>query len=285
MAAAQSDRELIIQPTQGWRFLDWREFWAYRDLLSLLIWRDISSRYKQTILGPVWFIVQPIMTTIVFTVVFGRMAKISTDGVPPMLFYLNGLLAWGYFAQNFTSTSATLTNNISLFGKVYFPRLIVPISGILSNLVPFLIQLATFAVFYLWFKAQGLGGSFGLTMSAWLLPLTILQVAAISLGVGLWVAALTTRFRDFTILAGFVLQLWLYATPVIYPLTRVPAKWRLLVALNPMTMPTENLRQMLLGVGSGSWKLETISIVVSVFTLITGVLAFQRIEKNFVDVL
>jgi lipopolysaccharide transport system permease protein len=285
MAVARSERELVIQPTKGWRFLDWREFWAYRDLLNLLIWRDISSRYKQTILGPAWFVVQPVVTTIMFTLVFGRMAHISTDGVPPMLFYLSGLLAWGYFAQNFTSTSSTLTNNVTLFGKVYFPRLIVPLSGILSNLVPFIIQLGTFGALYAWFKWRGIGAGFGFTMLAWLLPLTVLQVAAISLGVGLWVAALTTRFRDFSILAGFLLQLWLYATPVIYPLARVPQKWRLLVALNPMTMPTENVRQMLLGVGSGSWRLEMISIVVSLLTLLTGVLAFQRVEKNFVDVL
>ena len=202
-----------------------------------------------------------------------------------MLFYLCGLLQWGYFSQNFQSTSTTLSNNAGLFGKVYFPRLIVPLSGIFSNIVPFFIQLATFAAFFVWFKFSSSELTFGLDSTAWLLPLITLQVAAISLGVGLWVAALTTKFRDFSILATFIIQLWLYATPVIYPLARIPERWRLWVALNPMTMPIECTRKMLLGEGQPTFNLIGISVGVTLATLVSGLLIFQRVEKTFVDVI
>lgn len=284
MSHPPSEHETIIQPTSGWRFLDWRELWAYRDLTRLLVWRDFATRYKQTILGPLWFIVQPLLTTIVFTVVFGRFAQIPTDGVPQVLFYLCGLLPWSYFAQTFQSTSGTLVANAGLFGKVYFPRLVVPLSALIANLLSFVIQLATFAVFFVGYKFSDQAHTFGLHANALWLPLVLLHVAALSLGVGLWLAALTAKFRDFSVLSGFIVQLWMYATPIIYPLSQVPAKWRTLFALNPMTMPVECFRHALLGAGSPSASLLAVSLGATVLLLGSGLLVFQRVEKSFVDV-
>lgn len=283
--SAPPDYEIVIERTRGLRVFAWREIWAYRDLLWLLVWRDFVTRYKQTVLGPLWFIVQPILTTIIFTVVFGKFAQIPTNDVPPVLFYLCGLLAWGYFAQTFQSTSATLANNAGLFGKVYFPRLIVPLSAMISNLLSFVIQLASFAVFYICFKLGPSASTFGVGLDALLLPFALLHVAALSLGVGLWLAALTAKFRDFTVLAGFLIQLWMYATPVIYPLTQVPERWRLLVSLNPMTMPVECFRHALLGAGTTSVPLLALSLTLTALVLASGVLVFQKVERNFVDVI
>ena len=277
--------EIVIEATRGLRAFAWRDLWAYRDLLWLLVWRDFATRYKQTILGPLWFIVQPVLQTLIFSVVFGGFAKIPTAGVPAQLFYLCGLVPWGYFSQTFQSTSSTLVANAGLFGKVYFPRLIVPLAGALSNLLAFVIQLATFAAFYVFFKFTPQAASFGLQWDALLLPIALLHVAALSFGVGLWLAALTAKFRDFTVLAGFLIQLWMYVTPVIYPLSQVPGRWRTLVALNPMTMPVECFRHALLGAGSPSVALLGLSVGVTVVVLLSGLVIFQQVEKTFVDVI
>ncbi len=277
--------ETIIEPTRGFRFTPWRDLYAYRDLLWLMVWRDIVARYKQTILGPLWFIVQPLLTTFVFTLVFDRMAGIPTGGVPPTLFYLCGLLPWSYFAQTFQSTSSSLVQNAGLFGKVYFPRLIVPLSAVLSNVVAFVIQLGSFAAFFVIYKFTNDAATFGLSPTAALLPLVLLQVAALSLGVGLWLAAITVRFRDFAVLATFLIQLWMYATPIIYPLARVPARFQLVAALNPMTMPVEAFRHMLLHTPAPDLRYYVLSVATTLLALLTGLAAFQRAEKNFVDVL
>lgn len=278
-------KETIIEPSQGWRCVPWRELWFYRDLLGLLVWRDINSRYKQTVLGPLWFVVQPLLTTLVFTVIFGRFAQIPTEGMPPVLFYLCGLLAWNYFAQTFQSTSTTLLSNAGLFGKVYFPRLVVPLSAALSNLVAFGIQAATFIGFYIVYKFTSAGSDFGLSIYALpVLPLLIIQVAAFSLGIGLIFAALTARFRDFSVLSSFVLQLWLYATPVIYSLSKVPESWRWLALLNPMTVPVEAFRCILLGGPSPALVHVAISLAMTAATFVAGLFLFQRAEKNFVDI-
>lgn len=277
-------KETVIRPTRGFASVDMREVWAYRDLLWLLVWRDIAVRYKQTVLGPLWFVVQPVLTTVVFTVVFGTVARIPTAGVPPVLFYLCGLLAWNYFAQTFQSTSTTLVSNAGLFGKVYFPRLIVPLSGVFSNFVTVVIQLLTFAGFFVAFKFTAGADTFGLNPSVALLPLVLVQLAALSLGVGLWFAALTAKFRDFAVLSTFLVQLWMYVTPVIYPLEQIPERWRPFVALNPMTMPVECFRHMLLGAGTPTVPLLALSCVVTVLTVVSGVLVFRRVERTFVDV-
>jgi lipopolysaccharide transport system permease protein len=281
---SSASREIVIEATHGLRFLNWRELYAYRDLLGLLVWRDFATRYKQTILGPIWHVAQPVLTTVIFTVVFSHIAELPTDGLPPTLFYLCGLLAWNYFSQTFNSTSNTLVANAGLFGKVYFPRLIVPLSGVISNAVSFLIQLTSFFVILILYRASHPGMTVGPRWEAIiLLPLVLLQLAAFSLGIGLWLAALTTKFRDFAVLSGFIIQLWMYLTPIILPLTKVPAQWHIYVALNPVTMPVECFRYLLLGTGWINVTLLMVSIASTIVALITGILVFQRVERTFVD--
>lgn len=276
--------ETLIEPTRGLAFIRWRDLWAYRDLLWQLVWRDFATRYKQTALGPLWHLLQPLITTGIFTIVFSHVAELSTDGLPASLFYLCGLLAWNYFSQTFTSTSSTLVANANLFGKVYFPRLIVPLSGVISNLVSFAIQFAMFLIVLGLYRASHPEATCGLRWSALMLPLVLLQLAAFSLGIGLWLAALTAKFRDFTVLSGFLIQLWMYVTPVIYPLTKVPMQWRIWVAVNPVTVPIEAFRSMLLGTGYVSPNLIAVSLAATLFALVSGLLVFQRVEKNFIDV-
>ncbi|MBS0630851.1 MAG: ABC transporter permease [Verrucomicrobia bacterium] len=279
-----SGPEIVIEPTRGLAFIRWRDLWAYRDLLWQLVWRDFATRYKQTALGPLWHVLQPLITTGIFTIVFSHVAELSTDGLPASLFYLCGLLAWNYFSQTFTSTSSTLVANANLFGKVYFPRLIVPLSSIISNLVSFVIQFAMFLIVLELYRASHPEATCGLRWSALMLPLVLLQLAAFSLGVGLWLAALTAKFRDFTVVSGFLIQLWMYVTPIIYPLTKVPMQWRIWVAVNPVTVPIEAFRSMLLGTGYLSPNLIAVSLAATLFALVSGVLVFQRVEKNFIDV-
>jgi len=276
--------ETLIIPTAGWRMLDWREIWAYRDLFRLLVWRDFVARYKQTILGPLWFILQPLLTTLVFSLVFSRMAKVSTDGIPPALFYLSGQLAWNYFSQSLQSTAGTLVSNAALFGKVYFPRLIVPLAAVASNLIAVVIQLGTFFVCFGLEKFGPGAAEFRLAPAALLLPVVFLQVALFSLGAGLWLAALTAKFRDFGVLAGFLVQLWMYATPVILPFSAVPARWRWAFALNPMTLPVEATRRLLLGRGTVTGSLTAECVALTLAVAVGGVLIFRRVEKTFVDV-
>jgi lipopolysaccharide transport system permease protein len=247
--------------------------------------RDFIARYKQTVLGPLWHLFQPLVTTIVFTAVFSHVAALPTDGLPPTLFYLCGLLAWNYFAQTFNSTSGTLVANAGLFGKVYFPRLIVPLAGAVSNGISFLIQLVTFFAVLIMYRLSHPETTVAPRWEALvLLPLVLLQLAAFSLGVGLWLAALTAKFRDFSVLAGFLIQIWLYVTPVILPLTKVPPEWHMYVALNPVTMPVETFRYLLLGTGWINPTLIGASLLATIVSLVSGILVFQRVEKTFVDV-
>jgi lipopolysaccharide transport system permease protein len=284
-SAAAESTTVIIEPSHGFNLVSWKELYAYRDLLWLLVWRDIVSRYKQTVLGPLWFVLQPVLTTVIFMVIFSRVGRIPTNGAPSSLFYMCGLLPWNYFAQTFQSTSTTLAVNSGIFGKVYFPRLIVPISAVISNLAAYAVQLGTFIVIYALEKAGPRNESFGMTPSVWLLPLIVAQVGLLSLGVGIWIAALTTKFRDFGVLATFLLQLWMYATPVVFPLTRVPARWYWLAAINPMTYPLEATRHMLLNAGSPSMPLFLVSLGMTAVAAASGVMVFQKIERTFVDVI
>lgn len=274
--------EVVIRPTKGIGAIDLHGLWRYRDLLSLLVWRDFVSKYKQTILGPLWFILQPLLTTLIFTLIFGKVANLGTDGLPGVLFYLCGLVPWNYYAQNFNSISGTFVNNANLFGKVYFPRLVVPISALISNLLAFSIQLATFFVFYAIYKVRGIG-SFGVTWEILWLPLLTLHVAAFSLGVGLWLSALTAKYRDLSHLGPLLVQLWMYATPIILPLSGFPLKWRWLIALNPLTPVVEAFRHALLGSGTVVFEHMVYSIIVTTVILISGLLLFGRVQKTFVD--
>lgn len=275
---------LVIRRSQSWLDLDLQSVWNYRDLLLLLVRRDFVAKYKQTILGPAWFIVQPVLMTLVFGVIFGTVAKIPTEGVPPNLFYLCGLLGWNYFSQNFSVISDTFIAQAQIFSKVYFPRLVVPLAAILSNLFALGIQMATFAAFFLFYKAfTDAGSSFGVRWQMVFFPLVVLQVAALSLGVGLWMSALTAKYRDLKHLSAFLIQIWMYGTPVIYPLAKVPVDWRWLVLLNPMTAPTEAIKFMFLGAGSlDSFALWT-SVGVTFLIMATGLLIFRKTERTFID--
>ncbi len=279
------DYELVIRATRGWFTLkNLAEIWRYRDLLMLLVHRDFVAKYKQTILGPAWFVLQPLIMTVVFSVIFGGIAKIPTDGLPPMLFYLAGLLGWNYFAQTFQSTSGTLVNNAGLFGKVYFPRLVVPLSAVISNFFAFALQLATLLAAWMYFKLfTAAGGLFGFSAGIVWLPLVVVQVASLSLGVGLWLSALTAKYRDFTFLSGFIIQIWMYATPVIYPLSQIPEKWQWMAVLNPMAMPVEAIKVMFLGEGTVVPSYLALSTCVTALVLLSGLLVFNKVEKTFVD--
>lgn len=277
--------EQIIQPTRGWRVIDWRALVHYRDLLYLMVRRDFVAKYKQTVLGPAWFIIQPLITTLMFTVVFGKIAKIPTDGIPGQVFYLCNLLAWTYFSQSLPTIATSLITNAGLFTKVYFPRLIVPLAALVSNLLAFGLQLVTFLGFYFYFKfatPEGAGIHANLTLLA--LPLLILHTALISLGFGLWLAALTAKYRDFTHLMHFLVQLWMYATPVILPLRLVPEKLRLVFALNPMTAVVESFRYAFFSHATVNAGYLGLSVAITLVVLISGLLVFSRVEKTFVDV-
>ncbi|MFM8886711.1 MAG: ABC transporter permease [Chthoniobacterales bacterium] len=284
MLHVPADYEIVIKPTKGWFKLNLADVWRYRDLVSLLVHRDFVSKYKQTVLGPLWFIIQPLLMTVVFTIIFGKVAQIPTDGLPPMLFYLCGLLGWGYFAQTFQATAGTLTGNAGMFGKVYFPRLVVPIATIISGFIAFAIQLATFLCFWVYFKLFTEAGS-TLHMGWDLLwfPLVMIQVSLLSLGVGLWLTSLTAKYRDFTFIIGFIVQIWMYATPVIYPLSRIPEDWRWLAVINPMAMPVEAIKRIFLGQGVVEPAYVAVSVVMTIVLLLSGIVVFNKVEKTFVD--
>ncbi len=270
-----------ITPLQGW--LDWRlhQLWRYRDLVSLFVWRDFVSAYKQTILGPAWHIIQPLLTTLMFTIVFSKVARLSTDGVPPFLFYLLGIVTWGYFANNLTKTANTFVGNAHLLGKVYFHRLVIPISISISNLITFGIQFAIFLAFLAWdWFATG-----NLRVNGWVActPLFLLMLAGYGLGGGIIVSALTTRYRDLANLVGFGVQLLMYATPVIYPASTVPERYRWIVELNPLTPLIEGIRVGFLGAGTLDLYHLGISFLVMLAVIAVGLMLFTHVERTFMD--
>lgn len=276
--------EIHIRPNRSWFYIDWRGIIEYKDLLFLLVRRDFVAKYKQTILGPLWFIIQPLAMTLVFTVIFGKVAKIPTDGLPPTLFYLCGLLPWTYFAQCLNATSKSLVGNANLFGKVYFPRLIVPLSLVISNLFAFAIQLATFVGFWIYFKFFSSAGSqIHPNLTLFGLPLLLLETASLGLGVGLWMSALTAKYRDFTFLMGFLTRMWMYATPIIYPLSQIPDRYQPYVAANPMAGIVESYKYAFMGQGTIDPKLLIISAAVTLLLLLSGIIIFNRVERTFID--
>jgi len=278
-------QRLVIRRSQSLLEFDFASLWEYRDLLLLLVRRDFVSKYTQTVLGPAWFVIQPVLTTLVFSVIFGKVAQIPTQGVPPALFYMCGLLPWNYFAQNFSATAVTLIAQAGLFTKVYFPRLIVPLAAIVSNLCATLIQLVTFFGFFAFYKfGTAAGDTFAIQWQVVFFPLLFLQVAAFSLGVGLLMSALTAKYRDLQHLSSFLIQLWLYSTPVIYPLERISEKWQWLILLNPMTMPVEACKFIFLGVGTIHTGVMLSSIGMTLAVLLSGLIVFKRVERTFVDI-
>lgn len=276
--------EVVIRPSRSWFQLDLKALWHYRDMLRFLVMRDFVSKYKQTILGPAWFVIQPLLMTLVFTVIFGRVAGLSTDGLPQPLFYLCGMLGWTYFATCFQGTSTQLITNANLYRKVYFPRMVVPISVVVSNLIAYAIQLVTFLCFWAYYHFfTDAGESFGIDWTLAFLPLVILQTAAFSLGVGLWMSALTAKYRDLQQISAFLIQVWMYVTPVIYPTSVIPEHLRWLVFLNPMAAIVEAYRGMFLGVATLTTTDVWVSATLTLFVLLSGILIFNRIQRDFVD--
>jgi lipopolysaccharide transport system permease protein len=259
-----------------------KEIWQYRDLLMLFVRRDVVTVYKQTILGPLWFFIQPFLTTIVFTVIFGNVAKLPTDGLPPMLFYLAGVTSWNYFAECFRKTSNTFTQNASIFGKVFFPRAIVPISNTISNLITFGIQFLLFLLVLGYFMLSGT--ALHANVFILLFPVLILLMGIMGLGFGMLVSAWTTKYRDLQFLVQFGIQLLMYATPVIYPISAIPAKYHWIIMANPMTSVIETFRYSFLGAGTLSWHGLLYSGVFTLFIFFFGLIIFNRTEKNFMDI-
>lgn len=278
--------DLILQPRTSLFDLKLKEVWHYRDLLRLFVRRDFVSFYKQTILGPLWFFIQPLFTTVIYTFVFGGLANIPTDGLPQPLFYMAGITAWNYFADCITKTSTVFKDNISIFGKVYFPRLVMPLSLVISNLIRFAVQMILFLLVMAWYYWGKGSTGFHFTYYILLFPVIVLLMALLGLGLGMIVSALTTRYRDLAFLVIFGVQLLMYATTVVYPLsaalTKFP-KYSWIIKYNPMTPIIETFRMGFLGSGTFSWGLLWYSISVTLFILFLGVFTFNRVEKSFVD--
>ncbi len=273
--------DTVITPRKSLLDLNLDEVWRYRDLLTLFVRRNIVAEYKQTILGPLWYFIQPLLTTIMFTVIFGRLAGISTDGLPPMLFYLAGITNWNYFAECLNKTATTFKDNQNIFGKVYFPRLVVPLSIVVTNILKYGIQMLLFVGFYLYFITQG--APIGLNDKAFLFPLLVLILAGLGLGFGLIFTSMTTKYRDLVFLLTFGVQLAMYATPVIYPLSEVPADYQWLAALNPMTSVIETFKYGFLGKGTFEWSYLAYSFGFMIVLLVGSMAVFNRTEKNFMD--
>ena len=278
---SEGDWSLIIRPKSDWFDLHLQDLWRYRDLVALFVRRDFVATYKQTILGPLWFIIQPVLTTFTFALVFGIVAKLPTDGLPKILFYLSGVTAWNYFAECLTLTSNTFVGNANLFGKVYFPRLAVPLSIVISNLIKFGIQFALFLLFMLFFVLKG--SEVRPTAAIYLLPVLLLIMAALGLGGGIIVSALTTRYRDLRFLVQFGVQLLMYSTPIIFPLSKLPDKYRWMMLSNPMTPVIETFRYAILGSGTFSLRHLGMSAAAAILILSIGILLFNHVEKTFMD--
>ena len=279
--ATDNDWSLVIQPQRPWYELRLGELWTYRDMVRLFVWRDFVSQYKQTILGPLWYLLQPLLTTLVFTVIFGRIAGLPTDGVPPFLFYMAGTVIWAYFAACLTKTSETFISNAGLFGKVYFPRLAVPVSILISNLVSFGIQFGLFIAFVVVYNLLG----YPVKPNAVLLltPLLLLMMAGFGLGFGILISSLTTRYRDLRYLVTFGVQLWMYLTPVVYPVSSVPEALQPLILANPLTPIVETFRYAFLGSGTLNLLNLLYSFGFMLVIMILGMLLFHRVEATFMD--
>lgn len=281
MAEKLSDWDLVIEPQSSLFDLNLKDVWRYRDLLWMFVKRDFVSFYKQTILGPLWFFIQPLFTTIIYTFIFGGLANLSTDSLPQPLFYMAGITAWNYFSDCITKTSTVFKDNANIFGKVYFPRLIMPLSIVASNIVRFAVQLLLMLLmmgYYAWH-----GANFHITWAISLFPFLVILMALLGLGLGLIITALTTKYRDLAFLVTFGIQLLMYTTTVIYPLSSAPAKYKSLISLNPMTGIIECFRYAFLGQGQLTWNTIGYSTVFTLISLVLGILIFNKTEKTFVD--
>jgi lipopolysaccharide transport system permease protein len=273
--------DLTIEPQTSLFELNLKDVWRYRDLLWMFVKRDFVSFYKQTILGPLWFFIQPLFTTIIYTFIFGGLANLSTDGLPQPLFYMAGITAWNYFADCITKTSTVFKDNASIFGKVYFPRLIMPLSIVASNLVRFGVQMILLFMMMGYYASQN--ASFTITPGILLFPVLVILMALLGLGLGLIITALTTKYRDLAFLVTFGIQLLMYTTTVIYPLSSAPEKYKTLISLNPMTGIIEAFRYAFLGQGQISVNTLGYSALFTMIVMLLGILIFNKTEKTFVD--
>ena len=273
--------DIIIRPHRRWFDLRIGELWRYRDMIMLFVWRDFVSVHKQTILGPLWYLIQPILTNLTFTVIFGSIAKLPTDNLPPFLFYMSATVIWTYFSNCLLKTGDTFIGNTNLFGKVYFPRLAVPISMLISNLITFVIQFVLFLFFFVYFilnKAP-------IHPNLWILftPILVLMMAGLGLGFGILISSLTTKYRDLRFLVQFGVQLLMYATPVVYSITSVPARFQIFVRLNPLTPIIETFRYAFLGSGTIQPFELLYSFIFMLVSVLIGALIFNRVEATFMD--
>ena len=271
----------IIKPKTGWFDINLKELIQYKDLIIMFVKRDFKTMYKQTILGPLWIIINPLMTTLMYTIVFGNIANIPTDGMPQIVFYMLGTTVWTYFSSCLTKTSSTFTANAAIFGKVYFPRLVTPISTVISGLINFGVQFLMFLGFMAYFMIKGSP----IEPNLWILitPLLLVQLAALALGFGIIISSMTTKYRDLAVLVGFGVQLWMYATPVVYPASQIGGKLKTLMMLNPVSPIVESFRYAFLGSGSIPWNYLGISVLTTLVVLFAGVVLFSRVEKTFMD--
>jgi lipopolysaccharide transport system permease protein len=283
MAEIEQEWTTEIRPKDKLLSVDFKEIWRYRDLMMLFVKRNIITQYKQTILGPLWYIIQPLMTTVMYMVVFGGIAKISTDGLPQPLFYLAGISFWQYFSDCLTKTSNTFVNNAGIFGKVYFPRLVTPLSDVISNLVRFGIQFALFLMVYLYYIIFT-DVHIQPNLYALLFPVLVMMLAGLALGFGILFSSMTTKYRDLQLLLGFFVSLWMYATPVIYPLSTITnPQLRLVMQLNPLTGIVEFFKYGMLGVGNHEWWMLGYSFAFMVVLLGMGIIVFNKVQKSFMD--
>ena len=282
MKTSEESWDLVIEAKKKIFDLNLKELFNYRDLVGLLVRRDLASVYKQTILGWAWFIIQPLFTTFMYMFVFGGIAKIGTDDIPQPIFYFCGTALWSYFSQSLTKSADTFVANAGLFGKIYFPRFTVPIAYTLTNALSMAVQFGALLVLYVYYLATG----YVFQPSLWLfvIPLLIIQLGMLGTGIGITVSSLTTKYRDLKQLLGFGMTLWMYATPIVYPLSKVPEKWRWVFAINPVSPVIETFRYALLGKGTldiGAWS---VSLVVTVLFFVFGVVVFNHSERTFIDV-
>ncbi len=283
MTEIEENWTTVIRPKDKLLSVDFKEIWRYRDLMMLFVKRNIITQYKQTILGPVWYLIQPLMTTVMYMVVFGGIAKISTDGLPQPLFYLAGICFWQYFSDCLTKTSNTFVNNAGIFGKVYFPRLITPLSDVISNLVRFSIQFGLFLCVYAYY-AIFTDVHIHPNWYALMVPVLVAMLAGLALGFGILFSSMTTKYRDLQLLLSFFVSLWMYATPVIYPLSTITnPKLLLVMQLNPLTGIIEFFKYGMLGVGCHEWWMLGYSFIFMLILLGIGIIVFNKVQRSFMD--
>ncbi|GFI42005.1 inner membrane transport permease YadH [Thomasclavelia cocleata] len=271
----------VIKPKTNLLDLNLKELWDYRDLIWMFVKRDFKTMYKQTVLGPLWIIINPMLTTLMFTIIFGGIANISTDGMPQFVFYMAGNTVWAYFSTCLTKTANTFIGNAAVFGKVYFPRLVTPISTVISGLINFGVQFAMFIAFVLYYMVTT--NSVEPNIYILMTPILLLMIAMLALGFGIIISSMTTKYRDLVVLVTFGVQLWMYGTPIVFPLSQIPVKWQGLMLLNPIAPIVETFRYAFLGSGSIPWFYLGISVVTTIIVLFIGIVLFNKVQKTFMD--